>query len=84
MPPFGELILVNRELLLEVIEVLAEVLIRFLQVIDRTASVQNGCVVFSAAVQSDVCQRALGHLLREVHRNLSSLYDFTFPGLALE
>ena len=40
------------QLLLEVLEVLAEMLIRFLQVVHCAASVENGSVVLTATVQS--------------------------------
>ena len=51
------------QLLLEVLEVLAEMLIGFLQVVHCAACVENGSVVLSAAVQSNVGQRTLRHLL---------------------
>ena len=75
---------VDVKLFLEVVEVLAEVLVGFAQVVDRAASVKNGSVVLSSAVQSNVGQRALGHLLGEVHRNLTCLHDFPLARLGLE
>ena len=48
--------LVYSELLFQIVQVLAEVLVRFLQVIDRSASMQYSCVVFASAVQANVGQ----------------------------
>ena len=72
------------QLLLEVLEVLAEVLIGFAQVVDRTAGVEHRSVVLATAVQTDVGQRTLGHLLGEVHRNLTRLNDLALARLGLE
>ena len=58
-------------------------LVRFAQVVDRPASVEHGGVVLSTAVETDVGQRALGHLLGEVHRDLTGLNDFALAGFAL-
>ena len=72
------------ELLLEVLEVLAEVLVGLLQVVHRAACVKHSGVVLATAVQSDVGQRALRHFLREVHGDLTCLHNLTLAGLALE
>ena len=75
---------VDVQLLLEVVEVLAEVLVGFAQVVDRTAGVEHRSVVLATAVQTNVGQRALGHLLGEVHRDLTRLNDLTLARLGLE
>ena len=41
-------------------------------------------MVLASTVQSDVGQRALGHLLGEVHRNLTRLNNLALPRLGLE
>ena len=75
---------VDVQLLLEVVEVLAEVLVGFAQVVDRTAGVENRSVVLATAVQTNVGQRTLGHLLGEVHGDLTRLNDLTLARLGLE
>ena len=75
---------VDVQLLLEVVQVLPEMLVGFGQVVDRTACVKHSGVILSSAVQSNVGQRALGHLLGEVHRNLTGLNNFTLAGLGLQ
>jgi len=75
---------VDGQLLFQVFQVLAEVLVGFAEVVHRATSVEHRRVVLSAAVQSDVGERRLGHLLGEVHGNLSGLNDFALSGLALE
>ncbi len=59
-------------------------LVRLAQIVDRPAGVEHSGVVLSTAVETDVGQRALGHLLGEVHRNLTGLNDFALPGLGLQ
>ena len=59
-------------------------LVGFAEVVHRATGVQHRRVVLSAAVQSNVGERGLGHLLGEVHGNLAGLNDFALAGLALE
>ena len=75
---------VDGQLLFQVFQVLAEVLVCFAEVVYRAAGVKHCRVVFSAAVQSDVGQGRLRHLLGKVHGNLAGLNDFALAGLALE
>ena len=74
----------NGQFLFQVFEVLPEVLVGFAEVVDRSACVEHGGVILASTVQSDVGQGRFGHLLGEVHGDLTGLNDFALPGFALE
>ena len=75
---------VNRQLLFQIFQVLAEVLVCLAKVVHRAASMEHGGVVLAATVQANVGQRRLRHLLGEVHGDLTCLHDFSLPRLAFE
>ena len=72
------------DLLVQLFNIDAELLVRIDEVVDRPAGMQHSSVVFVAAVKADGSQGRFGVLFGEVHGQLPRLNDFPLPGLGVD